>query len=62
MTAPVDCSGPLLALRDAQQQIALAVLALHRRDWYVTEVHLRSAQQRATAAEIDLARGGGGRE
>jgi hypothetical protein len=50
-----DLAGVMLALHDARQAIGHAVLATHRREPLVAEAFLRVAQQRATAAQIDLA-------
>lgn len=51
-----DLAGVLAIVRDAQQRLALGVLATMRSEPRVAENFLRQAQQRATAAEIDLCR------
>ena len=44
-TANIDRAGLLLALRDTQQQVALATLALGSRDFTRADCHLRNAQR-----------------
>lgn len=51
-----DVAGVLLCVREMQRHLCHGVLATLRREPLVAESHLRQAQQRAAAAEIDLCR------
>lgn len=54
MTDRVDLMGVIGAVRDGQQQVALAALRLVHGDRKTIAMHLVNAQRRLTAAEIEL--------
>ncbi len=54
MTGQPDLDGVLMALRAAKVQLALAVLAIGRREAITAERYAINAQQLLTSAEVDV--------
>jgi hypothetical protein len=54
MTERADVGGILAAVREGQQQVALAALRIAHAERDLVAAHLINAQRRLAAAEIDL--------